>query len=241
VELYEPGNIFKIGARQGGLDNNRQADASGDRGEWDLDNSGKGNLYISRFDGRIHLYGAEWGAWRIDQNAFSYQGFGGIYDGYGPGRSQVEPKVFSTIKYSDTDNNGFFDRIEYDLDGDTIFEHVVSLKELGIDDKCEVIRTSGMKYEDLAVLQNSVADSMWTNAKNAIDVASKAGINIGWYSLMMSPKSMYQKYSYGYWLQFYLHHDLSDMGYRKGNMRFINELDKAYFKGDWKSLSINIP
>ena len=60
------------------LDNNRQSDASGDRGEWDLDNSGGGSLYVSNFDGRIHLYGAEWGAWRIDQNSFSYQGFGGI-------------------------------------------------------------------------------------------------------------------------------------------------------------------
>jgi hypothetical protein len=240
VELYEPRNLFKIGAGQGGLDNNRQSDASGDRGEWDLDNSGGGNLYVSHFDGRIHLYGAEWGAWRIDQNAFSYQGFGGIYDGYGPGRSQVEPKIFSTIKYSDTDNNGFFDRIEFDLDGDTIFLHVVSLKKLGIDDKCEIIKTSGMKYEDLVALQNSIANNMWEKAEDAISVAKNAGLNPGWYSLWMSPKSINQKYSYGYWLQFYLYHDLLDWGYKKGNSKFINELDKAYFKGDWKSLSMHV-
>ena len=64
----------------GGIDNNPQSDASGDRGEWDLDNSGKGNLYIG-FDGRIHLVGAEKGYWRIDQDAKSYQGWGGLYDG----------------------------------------------------------------------------------------------------------------------------------------------------------------
>ena len=59
-----------------GLDDNAQSDPVGDRGEWDLDNSGKGNLYISPLDGKIHLFGAEKGFWRIDQNAFYYQGMG---------------------------------------------------------------------------------------------------------------------------------------------------------------------
>jgi hypothetical protein len=80
VEFYELKDIFKIGTDKGGLDSNKQADALGDRGEFDMDNSGKGQLYIAPFDGRIYLYGAEWGAWRIDQTAFSYQGFDGHYD-----------------------------------------------------------------------------------------------------------------------------------------------------------------
>jgi hypothetical protein len=240
VELYEAGSLFKIGAGNRGLDNNRQSDAAGDRGEWDLDNSGGGDLYVSRFDGRIHLYGAEWGGWRIDQNSFSYQGFGGMYDGYGPARLQVEPKVFSTIKYSDTDNNGFFDMIESDLDGDTIFEHIVSLKKLGINDKCDIVKTSDLKYEDLAGLQNTVSNNLWQKAEEALNIARKAGLNTEWYSLMMSPKSNYQKYNYGYWLQFYIYRDLLDRAYRKGDMKFINELDKAYYTGDWSSLIIPV-
>lgn len=44
------------------------------RGEWDMDNSGNAQLYISHFDGRLHLYGAENGVWRIDQNAQYFQG-----------------------------------------------------------------------------------------------------------------------------------------------------------------------
>ena len=64
---------------KGGIDNNPQADASGDRGEWDLDNSGGGKLYVG-FDGKIHLFGAEKGYWRIDQDAWSYQGWGGLYE-----------------------------------------------------------------------------------------------------------------------------------------------------------------
>jgi hypothetical protein len=39
-------------------------------------------------------------------------------------------------------------------------------------------------------------------------VVKLAGINLSWYALMTSPKSIQQKYAYGYWLQFYLYRDL---------------------------------
>ena len=83
-------------------------DAAGDRGEWDMDNSGNAQLYISRFDGRLHLYGAETGVWRIDQNAEYFQGWDRMWMGF------RDPKLFATVLYSDRDNNGFFDHIEYD-------------------------------------------------------------------------------------------------------------------------------
>ena len=102
-------------------------------------------MYVSPIDGKIHLYGAEWGCWRIDQNARYYQGMGGIYDGYGPKRIETEPTVFPTVKYTDTDNNGFFDLMEFDLDGDKVFEQRLSMKELGLDDRCQVINTASMK------------------------------------------------------------------------------------------------
>lgn len=236
VEFLDPLSPFKIGERNGGIDNNRQADAAGDRGEWDLDNSGNAQLYIGKFDGRLHLYGAEWGCWRIDQNASSYQGFGGVYDGYGPGRSQTEPEKFSTIKYTDTDDNGFIDFIEYDLDGDTLFEHAVSLKKLGIDDRCERIDTHSLAYKDLLALNTAMADDLWQNAMQACEVAKRAGINPAWYALMMSPKSTQQKYAYGYWLQFYLYRDLLDWASRKSDESLLNALDIAYYSGDWESL-----
>ena len=140
VELYQPRDPFKVGKNQGGIDNNGQADPAGDRGEWDEDNSGHGQLYVSPIDGKIHLYGAEWGCWRIDQNARYYQGMGGIYDGYGPKRIETEPTVFPTVKYTDTDNNDFFDLMEFDLDGDKVFEQRLSMKELGLDDRCQEVR-----------------------------------------------------------------------------------------------------
>jgi hypothetical protein len=130
--------------------------------------------------------------------------------------------------------------IESDLDGDTIFEHIVSLKKLGINDKCDIVKTSDLKYEDLAGLQNTVSNNLWQKAEEALNIGRKAGLNTEWYSLMMSPKSSYQKYNYGYWLQFYIYRDLLDRAYRKGDMKFINELDKAYYTGDWSSLIIPV-
>ncbi|MDA3865154.1 MAG: hypothetical protein PF489_00235 [Salinivirgaceae bacterium] len=236
VELYEPRNPFKIGQDKGGVDNHRQSDAAGDRGEWDTDNSGKGNLYISPIDGKIHLYGAEWGCWRIDQNAGSFQGMGGIYENYGPGRTQKEPNSFATIKYTDTDNNGFFDQMEYDLNGDTIFEHSVSLKSIGIDDKCQVINTSGMKYGDFVKLKRKMAKNQWQNALQAIAIAKAANLNISWYANMMSPKSVRELSNYGYWLQQYIYRDLMDMAVRTNNTTYMEKLDKAYFSGNWPLL-----
>jgi hypothetical protein len=236
VELYEPRNPFLIGQDKGGIDNHRQSDASGDRGEWDLDNSGNGNLYIGKFDNRIHLYGAEWGCWRIDQAALSFQGMGGIYENYGPGRTQAEPKKFATIKYTDTDNNGFIDQIEYDINGDTLFDHKVSLKVLGIDDKNTVINTAGMKYKDFTKLKTKMADLQWKNAVAAVEIAKQAGLNVSWYALMMHPKSVREKNNYGYWLQFYLYRDLMDLAKREKNETYLSFLDKAYYSGNWNLL-----
>ncbi len=53
VEFYDPKDPFKVGWNKGGIDNNKQSDAAGDRGEWDMDNSGNAQLYISHFDGRF--------------------------------------------------------------------------------------------------------------------------------------------------------------------------------------------
>lgn len=237
VELCDPKDPYITGKRKGGLDNNPQTDAVGDRGEWDLDNSGKGNLYVSKFDGKIHLYGAESGFWRVDQNACYYQGMGGLYDGYGPERLSVDVvNPFPVIKYMDTDNNGFIDRMEYDLDGDKNFEQIVSLKELGIDDNSSVIKTESLSYDDFTSLKSKVAKDMWQQATIAMKVASKAGLNLKWYSMLLHPKSIRQKYHMGFWLQFYLFNDLLDLARRTNKKEWEIDIAKAYYNSNWDKL-----
>ncbi|HCY42976.1 MAG TPA: hypothetical protein DHV48_16805 [Prolixibacteraceae bacterium] len=238
VEFYDPRNLFKTGRNGGGLDHNGQADAAGDRGEFDLDNSGKGQLYVGTFDGRIHLYGAEWGAWRIDQTAFSFQGFGGLYDRWKGGRIQRNPDSFATVKYTDTDLNGFFDRFEYDLDGDTIFEETVSLKDLGISDATNVINTSKTNYLDFQKLFRNLADTQSMRARQLVVIAKNLGINPNWYAFWMNPRTLHEKYEYGYWLNFYLYRDIRHWA-SVNRKNLVHQLDKAYYSGDWEKIKLN--
>jgi hypothetical protein len=233
VEFYDPKDPFIIGTEKGGLDHNKQADAAGDRGEFDMDNSGKGKLYVGAFDGRIHLYGAEWGAWRIDQLAYSFQGFGGNYERWGKERLQRQPEKFATVKYEDSNGNGFIDIIRYDLDGDSKFEDSVSLLALGINDIQPLVSTSSATYKTYTNLFDSVANQMWTKAKQALLVADKYKLNTNWYAFYKKPLSLHQKYEYGYWMQFYIYNDLRQDAKRKADAKQITLFDKAYYSGNW--------
>ena len=159
---------------------------------------------------------------------------GGIYDGYGPQRIEREPTVFPTIKYTDTDNNGFFDRMDFDLDGDKQFERYLSMKELELDDRCPLIETAVKSYQDFAQLEQQVADAMWANAEKAMEVAAAKKLNTQWYALMKQPKSQRERYHYGFWLQFYLYNDLKDLAERTGDTAQSVLLDKAYLQGKWE-------
>ena len=230
VEFYDPLDPFKIGWKNGGIDNNKQSDAAGDRGEWDMDNSGKGKLYVGKFDGRLHLYGAEWGCWRIDQNANYYQGWDRMWMGM-----DRQPGKFGTVKYTDKDDNGFFDYIEYDLDGDKKFEMTIDLKALGLDDRCELIDISTFKYKDYTSMMKKMSKSMWKNAMTAVQVAQKYNVQTLWYAKLMQALSVRQQYNNGYWLQFYIYKDLEHTFMQKGDQEKLKQLTVAYYSGNWKS------
>lgn len=235
VELLQPKDPFASGMLQGGIDHNPQADEAGDRGEWDLDNSGGGNLYIAGFDGRIHLHGAEKGIWRIDQDAYSYQGYGGLYEGTGYQRDQKAPVGFVTVQYSDTDGNGFFDLIEYDLDGDTRFELKHSLQELGVDDEHPIISMKDLGPNAMPRLYSRMAEQMWQRGLESIRQAEALGINTAFYQFFLQPESLREKYDYGFWLSLYTYLDLRNLFIlqSKEAQVQVNELDRAYITGDW--------
>jgi hypothetical protein len=238
VEFYEPKDLWKIGMEKGGLDNNKQSDAVGDRGEFDNDNSGKGKLYIAPFDGRLHLFGAEWGAWRVDINASSFQGYGGLYPpAKAHVRDQIEPNKWATVRYSDTNNNGFIDCIEYDLDGDHIFEDKVSLLELGIDDRATIIPTEKTDYKSFAKIFSNLTNKIWARSQEIINIAKKQGVSPIWYAYWQQPRSMFERYQYGYWLSFYLYKDMCHVALVRGDKVLKHKLDVAYYSGDWKEFT----
>ena len=114
-----------------------------------------------------------------------------------------------------------------DIDGDTIFEKTINLLELGIDDKCEIIDASKMSYEDYRQLHSSMSENIWQNALKAIQVAESKGLNTSWYAFMKNPKSENQKYSYGYWLQFYIYMDFIDQAERSGKKKDFEKFDTS--------------
>lgn len=234
VEFYDPRDPFKKGGEKGGLDDNLQADELGDRGEWDMDFSGKGQLYVSPMDGRIHLFGAEFGYWRIDQTAYSFQGFGGLYGSWEGGRIQLSKDKFATVKYTDANHNGFVDQLEYDLDGDSIFETKMSLVDLQINDSVHVLDPAKMRYKDFNQLFIGVAKAMWEKSQQAVVVARRNGLNPDWYSFWMQPRTIWQKYEYGYWLNFYIYKDLRQQADLNNDPARILQIDKAYYSGNWR-------
>ena len=236
VEFYDPLDFWKTGIEGGGLDNNGQSDAVGDRGEFDMDNSGKGKLYIGAFDGRIHLYGSEWGGWRIDQTAFSYQGFGGFYEKWNRKRLQLMPEKFASVKYEDSDGNGFIDQILYDLDGDHLFEDSVSLIKLKIPDQSKIIESSNMNYGSFSSLFRDITEKNWSRALLAIEVAEKYKINTTWYSFYKQPHSLHEKYDYSFWLNYYIYQDIRYQARISNDFKLLEIVDKAYYSGDWGRL-----
>lgn len=236
VEFYDPLDFWKTGIEGGGLDNNGQSDAIGDRGEFDMDNSGNGRLYIGGFDGRIHLFGAEWGGWRIDQTAFSYQGFGGFYEKWNRKRLQLMPEKFASVKYEDINGNGFIDQILYDLDGDHLFEDSVSLFKMDINDRQSVIETANMRYADYSTLFKTITNKNWSRALLALKVTEKYKINTSWYSFYQQPHSLHEKYDYSFWLNFYIYQDLRYQARVNNNDPLLKKVDKAYYSGNWTAL-----
>jgi hypothetical protein len=236
VEFYEPRDVFAIGAGKGGLDHHPQADATGDRGEWDSDFSGRGNLYISPLDGKIHLLGAEWGAWRIDLHAKYYQGWQGWRGGadtipHDP--CILEPEVFSTIKYSDTNNSGFFDTFEFDMDGDNQFEITLKAADLGIDDSGLIYRTAEMEYPDFTKMFEKSADVTWQRAQNALKAAENNGLSTLWYSNFFHPATTWEKYHNGFWLATFIYLDFKELALSQKNNELLSKIDKAYLTGLW--------
>ncbi len=235
VDFYDPKSPFKIGAKNGGLDHHPQADVAGDRGEWDIDFSGKGQLYISPLDCRIHLLGAEHGYWRIDQNATYYQGWQGWR---GPNLQpedfvRTEPTKYGTVKYEDMDNNGFMDKVSFDMDGDQAYEEVVSLIELGIKDEAKIFVTSEMNYSDMRALYDMMADEMWRNAMEGKAVARAHGVNTDWYAIYAQQRSQREKYNNGFWLSYYIYRDMMAKAKYENNSKLQKEIQKAYFSSDW--------
>ena len=177
-----------------------QADSLGDRGEFDDDNSGGGNLYVGVFDRKIHLAGAEWGAWTVDKNAEFH---GGVKT---PSPKPLATRVEEVVKYTDTDKNGFLDTVEYDYDGDRTIDLRVSLLDYRSSsqphpDVALLIDTHKEGWTGLNALFTNVANQSWREALLVYQAAWRRGLTTPEIDKLAFASAIGERHDHAYWLK----------------------------------------
>jgi len=196
---YAEQNMVNEGEKPG-LDGHPQSDSLGDRGEFDEDNSGNGKLYVGVFDRKLHLAGAEWGAWTVDKNAEFH---GGVKT---PSPKPLASHVEEVVKYTDTDNNGFLDTVEYDYDGDRKVDFKVSLLDYKTasnphPDVVPLIDTQKEGWKGLNALFTRIANDSFQEGLTVYRAAWRRGLTTPEIDKLASAGAIGERYDHGYWLK----------------------------------------
>jgi hypothetical protein len=183
-----------------GISGHPQADSLGDRGEFDEDNSGGGKLYVGVFDRKLHLAGAEWGGWTVDKNGEFH---GGVKT---PSPKPRALRVEEVVKYTDSDNNGFLDTVEYDYDGDRKIDFRVSLLDYRTakqphPDVVTLIDTRKEGWRGLNAAFTSIANQSWQEALIVYRAAWRRGLTTPELDKLASASAIGERYDHGYWLK----------------------------------------
>jgi hypothetical protein len=183
-----------------GINGHPQADTLGDRGEFDEDNSGGGKLYVGLFDRKLHLAGAEWGAWTVDKNAEFHGGW------KTPSPKPSAQRVEEVVKYTDTDKNGFLDTIEYDYDGDRTVDLRVSLLDYRSErnphpDIVPLFDTHKEGWKGLNALFAKIASQSFQEALTVYRAAWRRGLTTPEMDKLAFAASIGERYDHGYWLK----------------------------------------
>jgi hypothetical protein len=183
-----------------GIAGHPQADSLGDRGEFDRDNSGGGKLYVGVFDRKLHLAGAEWGAWTVDRNAEYHGGW------KTPSPRPQAPRIEEVVKYTDTDANGFLDTVEYDYDGDRTFDFRVSLLDYRTPggpapDVTPLIDTRAEKWQGLHAAFTRVANQSWDEALRVYRAVWRRGLTTPEMDRLANASSVAERHANAYWLK----------------------------------------
>lgn len=207
VELYYPqGDPYSTARgsaeKGGGLDLHPQSDSLGDRGEWDMDFSGGGRLYVGAWDQKIHLAGAERGAWTVDRNA----AFWGSWPVAGDSSPETARKVGEVVRYRDTDGNGFLDEVTYDYDGDQTVDLRISLLDYATKrnphpDVHRLFSPARLKWNGLHTLYTEISNRSFQDALTLYRAAWRKGLNTPEMDTLSTASSTAEKYAHGYWLK----------------------------------------
>lgn len=224
-----------------GISGHPQADSLGDRGEFDEDNSGKGKLYVGVFDRKLHLAGAEWGAWTVDKNAEFHGGW------KTPSPKPMATKVEEVVKYTDTDNNGFLDTVEYDYDGDRTIDLRVNLLDYRSNnnqhpDVVPLIDTAKAGWKGLNAAFVKLSNESFQEGLMVYRAAWRRGLTTPEIDKLASASAIGERYDHGYWLKekifrlirAQLHDTATKEPPRKTDLQSLEkELIRLYYTGNF--------
>lgn len=198
VELYYPGDPYYLKHQdQKSMIRHPQSDTLGDRGEWDEDFSGGAKLYRAEWDGKIHLLGAERGAWTVDCDR---EFWGGQQDNK-VASPQKATRVGEVIQYRDSDGNGYLDTIIYDYDGDAVPDRIDALLELGVDDEGTVIDVGSNDWNALRIENAAAANRSWRQAQRLFRLAFRYGFADEESFRLCKASSVQEKQNNAFWLR----------------------------------------
>jgi hypothetical protein len=219
-----------------GISGHPQADSLGDRGEFDEDNSGGGKLYVGVFDRKLHLAGAEWGAWTVDKNGEFHGG------SKTPSPKPIAPRVEEVVKYTDTDNNGFLDTIEYDYDGDRKIDLRVSLLDYRTSsnphpDVAPLIDTHKERWQGLNILFGKIASQSFREALLVYHAAWRRGLTTPEMDKLASASTIGERYDHGYWLKEKIFREIRA---RVRGTQLEKDLTRLYYTGQFEEYAARI-
>lgn len=225
VEIYYPGDPYILERmNKNSPIYHPQSDALGDRGEWDTDFSGKAKLYQTDWDGKIHLLGAEKGVWTVDINR-------AYWAGAHPNEiasTKMPEKVEEVIQYLDTNNNGFFDKISYDYNGDGQPNRIDSLLELGINDISKIVDVTELSWDQLRLYNSETANENWKKAQLLFRTVFRYGLVDSEIIKLSKASSVQEKYENAYWLKERIIRKILVVAPEKNHKEFL----KAYYESD---------
>jgi hypothetical protein len=250
VEFYypptKPEDVYSVERWKGNdrrsIMGHAQADTLGDRGEWDKDNSGKGKVYIGRFDAKLHLYGAESGAWLVDKDA---KYWGGKPVVVGVSSPTSAPAVEEVVQYFDTDGNGFIDRITYDYDGDQKVDLTVNLLDYKTEqnphpDVVELINPYDQKWQGMHDIFTKMSEKSFDDGLVLYRAAWKKGLVNPEIDDCAFASSTGDKYQSGYWMREKIFRlidkKLAEASDEKSK-QLRADLKKFHFTGDIKAMA----
>ena len=219
-----------------GISGHPQADSLGDRGEFDEDNSGGGKLYVGVFDRKLHLAGAEWGAWTVDKNGEFHGG------SKTPSPKPIAPRVEEVVKYTDTDQNGFLDTIEYDYDGDRTIDLCVSLLDYRTSSNphpevTPLIDTHKERWQGLNVLFGKIASQSFQEALLVYHAAWRRGLTTPEMDKLAAASSIGERYDHGYWLKEKVFREIRG---RVRGTQLEKDLTRLYYTGQFEEYARRI-